>query len=516
MNQISHRQAIQWIDRRLDGLLMTKQAVVLEGHLRSCDSCRAYAAEMDLLPARLQKEFHARWDKRRGPSPKIMQHITTKARSIPVANRISSASKLFAGAAALVLLGFTINFIVSELRNTFTAATGMETVITPSLSGRRLLAFASTMENGNSDIYTMRPDGSELTNLTNNPAHDLKPFWSPDGKRIAFESDRDGNDFTQIFLMNADGSDVFQVTNGEVHHQLVSNSWSPDGSRLIFIEWDPANEKMALYTIGTDGENKTFLAQVPVSYSYPSWSPDGKYVAFVSRESQDLPTSSHLFVVDKNGDHLIRLAESLPADEGFIPSGDYHWSQDGKSIFFIAESHSSPDKASIVYKAGLDGSLTAMTTANKPILDWWNGTALGLAEHGTTLTWLRSDGSQATLGLCRSTDQALGMAYARSHNGDLVFGSNCSASGWMLYWANSDGTLTDKLPDLGIPSRYDILDMTWSPDDHFLAFLVHDTDSPVIGETLYVLDVAQARRDPSVQPVKIASNYGGTSWQPAP
>ena len=82
MNGISHQQAVKWINRRLDGLLTERQLLLLEEHLRSCDECSAYAAEMGGLPAQLQHKFHARWDEKPGPSQKVMQHVTTKARKI--------------------------------------------------------------------------------------------------------------------------------------------------------------------------------------------------------------------------------------------------------------------------------------------------------------------------------------------------------------------------------------------------------------------------------------------------
>jgi Tol biopolymer transport system component len=68
----------------------------------------------------------------------------------------------------------------------------------------------------------MNADGSGVTNLTYNPADDSFPIWSPDGTRIVFQSDRDGDD--EICVMNADGSGVANLTNEPEH------DWAPDWS----------------------------------------------------------------------------------------------------------------------------------------------------------------------------------------------------------------------------------------------------------------------------------------------
>src|SRR5437762_10435424 len=65
------------------------------------------------------------------------------------------------------------------------------------------LAFTNVAD-GNAEIYVINSDGTGSTRLTENPAADFEPAWSPDGARIAFTSDRDGN--TEIYVMNADGS----------------------------------------------------------------------------------------------------------------------------------------------------------------------------------------------------------------------------------------------------------------------------------------------------------------------
>ena len=87
--------------------------------------------------------------------------------------------------------------------------------------GSRIL-FPSDRD-GNREIYLMNADGSELKNLTNHPATDDHSLWSPDGSKIVFSSERDGN--KEIYLMNSDGSHPFRVTENTAYDGFPS--WSP-------------------------------------------------------------------------------------------------------------------------------------------------------------------------------------------------------------------------------------------------------------------------------------------------
>ena len=84
------------------------------------------------------------------------------------------------------------------------------------------IAFASKRD-GNFEIYIMNADGSKQTNLTNNPAYDNCPSWSPDGKKIVLESRRDGN--AEIYVMNADGRKQTNLTNNPAYDGYPF--WSP-------------------------------------------------------------------------------------------------------------------------------------------------------------------------------------------------------------------------------------------------------------------------------------------------
>ena len=155
------------------------------------------------------------------------------------------------------------------------------------------LVFASRRDN-NWDLYTMRADGSGLRRLTEHPGYDGDPAWSPRGDQIAFASSRDGN--LEIYTLNVASGSVRRLTE---HESADSQpAWSPDGAQLAFTSWRDGNQevyRLALRdSVGVQaGELRNFTDHPAPDHS-PAWSPDGRRLAFVS----DREGSGNLHVVD--------------------------------------------------------------------------------------------------------------------------------------------------------------------------------------------------------------------------
>ena len=153
----------------------------------------------------------------------------------------------------------------------------------------------------------MDADGSNVVRLTTNSVSDSDwlPAWSPDGRRIAFQSNRDGD--TEIYVMNADGSNTSRLTNNFFYSDS-SPDWSPDGSRIAFHSTRDGG--FEIYAMDADGSNVVRLTNNSVDDANPSWSPDGRRIAFDSNRDGD----SEIYAMDPDGSNVVRLTDNSAVD----------------------------------------------------------------------------------------------------------------------------------------------------------------------------------------------------------
>ena len=194
----------------------------------------------------------------------------------------------------------------------------------------RKLAFVSRRD-GNSEIYVINADGSEQENLTQHPARDSHPSWSRDGRKLAFVSRRDGN--SEIYVMNADGSGLRNVTRAPSND--LDPAWSPDGRAIAFVRQiqkcapsprdAPCNgDGTYLYVVNGDGSGLRRLTTRRAYLVNPSWSVDGKTIRF----------GRYLVQADGSGQ------TGLPRNVPFVGA----WSPDGKRFAFAVIDTSPGDR----------------------------------------------------------------------------------------------------------------------------------------------------------------------------
>jgi Tol biopolymer transport system component len=167
--------------------------------------------------------------------------------------------------------------------------------------GRKsLIAFAHKEADGTMQIYTVAPNGRQLTRITSGGYSNHSPRWTPDHSKIVFVSNRSGPE--TIFIMNADGSNQLQLTNSGCNDRNPAPS--PDGTLIVFQRPCAGG---GLFLVTTDGATLSQITDNSTD-AEPSWSPDGARIIFASARINPL---SDIWTVEVDGTNLTRL---MPCD----------------------------------------------------------------------------------------------------------------------------------------------------------------------------------------------------------
>lgn len=314
-----------------------------------------------------------------------------------LSNMINMSGRAIKFGLGLLVVGILLAAItpVSAKRNEATHSTAVrsfskhgarEPQAATAVSGK--IAFTSERD-GNSEIYSMNPDGSGQVNLTNAPGPDVTPAWSFNGDRLAFASARDP--FwsllyipRDIYIMDADGSHVQNLTqiNTAFDLRLYDPFWSPAGNRIILVN-SFMGELSNLRIKNLDGSgDSSFDSNSEVIA--PAWSPDGTRLAFIARTGGQIqdPIRFYLYVINADGSGKTRVTLDRPAFlSKFAGLGGPAWSPDGTKIAFA---NSRDDNAEIyVINAGGGNSQRLTTNSAADLTPCWSpdGTQIVFATN---------------------------------------------------------------------------------------------------------------------------------------
>ena len=203
-------------------------------------------------------------------------------------------------AAAVVALGLNVG------------AYNAEATVSP--DGRRVI-FTSTRD-GDIELYTMNPDGSDVRRVTNRLGYDGGAFFSPDGRRIVWraqypETASDTADYRrllgqrlvrpsrlELWVADADGSNARQVTR--LGGANFAPFFHPDGERIIFASnhENPRGRNFDLYIVGVDGSGLERVTASPEFDGFPMFSPDGRQLVFASNRNARVQGETNIFIAD--------------------------------------------------------------------------------------------------------------------------------------------------------------------------------------------------------------------------
>ncbi|PWT90012.1 MAG: hypothetical protein C5B54_07950 [Acidobacteria bacterium] len=334
---------------------------------------------------------------------------------------------------------------------------------TPSLSPNGEFIVYAGDASGNEDIYLQRVGGQNPINLTKDcTLNDTEPAFSPDGKWIAFRSERQGGG---IFIMGATGESVRRLTDFGFYP-----AWSPDGQRLVIGAGDDFFDPYGrggfseLWIVNAANGEKKQITKEPEDAIQPSWSPNGKRIAYwsVPKSQRDIVT------ISADGGDRVMVTNDPYTD--WCPV----WSPDGKFIYFSSDRSGSVN----LWRVPIDEN-TGKTLGNpEPITAPTQFAGFpSLSKDGTLMTYMSDTGSSniTKISFDPVTEKISGQPVPVTSGTTYYTSPDISPDGqWLtsqsrelhLYVAKTDGTEIRKLTEDPFKNR----DPRWMPDGSKIVF----------------------------------------------
>lgn len=368
MIDISHAQARRLIRLALDSVLPDEQWNALLAHTERCDTCRIYQSRWAGFERQLRRALHAQWDEAGSDlSPRKLSAAVLAMQAQRHARQYKTRKVVGIALGVLLLIGVVLNrqwvarqqALVPVTANLTAVPTATATPLVPPFQG--VVAFEAPHSSGpvsgggktlppTHDIYLMvsGPRGADITDLTDSLSHNTDPTWSPDGRWLAFISNRahidSGNMGNDIYMLTVAGTRLTRLTQSA--HMIWQGpiSWSADGQWIAAVgaqSWPYAGPNM-LYLISVNGRQPPRL--IASDASTPKFSPVNPWLAFLAPGDSgpelyvyDYTTSTQFSltgngswpVVSPPGGGQLYIGQGAPSDAAF------DWLDDGKTLTFI-------------------------------------------------------------------------------------------------------------------------------------------------------------------------------------